>query len=116
MNEDLPIHVIELADLYLKNTYFSFNNKLHRQTEGGPMGSASSDICNLLMGYFETKALNGAVLTPKLWLRYKDAIFIIWFQRQQELNNFANYLNSIHNKIQSITEIEKNNKLFFLDV
>lgn len=65
----MPAHLIELAHNCLKNTYFRFNGKLYRQTEGAPMGSALSPVISILfIGYFETKALNDP-FRPKRWLR-----------------------------------------------
>jgi len=81
------------------------------------MGSALSPvIANLFMTYFETEALANATLTPKLWKRYVDDIFIIWPHGLHHLTSFLTYLNGIHKRIQFTMEVEQERSLPFLDL
>ena len=71
-------NIIELLGFCLHNTYFSFQNKLHEQVEGGPMGSLVSPIvANLYMEHFERKALRSAINPPMygigLWMAHRSS-------------------------------------------
>lgn len=81
------------------------------------MGSTLSPIvANLFFVYFETKALESAIHKLEVWLRYVDDTFVIWTQGREKLDEFLEYLNKQHDKIKFTMEIEKGNKLVFLDV
>ncbi|XP_060518420.1 uncharacterized protein LOC132697146 [Cylas formicarius] len=117
MNEDIPSHVIQLAEHCLKTTYFRYDGQLYRQTDGAPMGSSLSPaIGNLFMTYFEAQAIRESQLKPKLWIRYVDNIFIIWSHGEVKLDHFLTYLNSLHDRIEFTIEKEKDKQLPFLDV
>src|SRR5436190_11970228 len=73
-------------------------------------------VANLYMEYFEQRALNSAMLKPKVFLRYVDDTFVIWPHGRQSLENFVTLLNSIHPNIQFTMEVENNRSLPFLDV
>ncbi|XP_060517001.1 uncharacterized protein LOC132696254 [Cylas formicarius] len=117
MNEDIPSHVIQLAEHCLKNTYFRYDGQLYRQTDGAPMGSSLSPaIGNLFMAYFEAQAIRESQLKPKLWIRYVDDIFILWSHGEAKLDHFLTYFNSLHDRIEFTIEKEKDKQLPFLDV
>ena len=62
-------NIIDLVELCLHNTYFSFQNKFYDQIEGAAMGSPISPIvANLYMEYFERKALVSAINSSRYGL------------------------------------------------
>ena len=102
-------YILQLLELVLHNTNFTFNEDHYLQTGGTAMGTAlAPNYANLFMGRFETKALDGWPLKPTLWLRFIDDIFMIWPHGRDELDNFIKYLNSIHEKIKFTSEVSKN--------
>ena len=72
-------------------------------------------FANLFMGDFESKALDGFPDKPFLWWRYIDDFFMIWTLGEDELGEFINYLNSIHQTIK-ITSERSTTSIPFLDV
>ena len=76
----------------------------------------SPAVAIIFMTEFETKALQSTKFKPKRWLRYVDDTFVIWTHGKRQLDIFLEELNNIHPKIKFTMEIEKDNKLPFLDV
>ena len=72
-------------------------------------------IASLYMEQFQQQALNMAEKKPSNWYRYVDDTFVVW-PHGEELQNFLQYLNSLHPNIQFTMETEKDDKLVFLDV
>ena len=64
----------------------------------------------------EQKAIQSAVLQPKLWVRYVDDTFIIWPHGKEHLHAFHEHLNQQNPNIQFTIEEEKEGQLAFLDV
>ena len=109
--------LVELTELCLRTTYFKFLDTFYEQTDGAAMGSPLSPIvANLYMEHLEQAALRTTMLPPKLWLRYVDDTFVVWPHGQEELNRFHEHLNRQHPNIKFTVEVEKDNKLAFLDV
>ena len=73
-------------------------------------------IASLYMEQFQQQALNMAEKKPSNWYRYVDDTFVVWPHGEEELQNFLQYLNSLHTNIQFTMETEKDDKLTFLDV
>ena len=81
------------------------------------MGSPLSPIvANLYMEAFESRALETAILKPKLWLRYVDDIFAVWGYGEEPLNTLHDHLNSQHPAIQFTIEQEVDGRIPFLDI
>jgi len=99
--------VLALFKHALTSTYFCFDGQFYKQTDRVAMGSAPSPaIANFFMEDFEKKAIEQATHKPVCWFRYVDDTFIIWPHGQEKLTGFLNYLNRLHNKIQSTMEKE----------
>lgn len=68
------------------------------------MGSPLSPlIADIFMMWFEEKTINSSPLKSEMYLRYVDDTFIAWPDRM--VDQFLNYINSIHNKIFFSAEI-----------
>ena len=81
------------------------------------MGSPLSPIvANLFMEAFEEKALESAVLRPRMWVRYVDDTFVLWPHEEDKLETFYRHLNSQHPSMQFTMEKESEGKISFLDV
>lgn len=50
------------------------------------------------------------------WYRYVDDIICLWKGTNRQLDNFLDYLNSLHRRIKFTVEIEKDHCLNFLDL
>jgi hypothetical protein len=67
------------------------------------------------MHEFEQKFLKTYPITPSVWWRYIDDIFLIWPHSRQELNSLIMALNSQHNTIKFTSDIS-DKEIHFLDV
>ena len=107
--------IVELIDICLKTTYFSFMGNFFKQQHGCAMGSPVSPIVgNLCMETFEINALDSYNGTrPKLWLRYVDDTFAVL--EREETDQFLQHLNSLDPNIKFTQENLTSNSLPFLD-
>jgi hypothetical protein len=106
-----------MVEFCLRNSYFTWNGKLYRQTNGAAMGSPLSPVvANLFMEDFERKALQSFRKKPKLFVRYVDDTFVIWPHGTDELHKFLHHLNAQNAAITFTMETETDNRLPFLDV
>ena len=108
----------KLLNICLKDNFFLFNQKLYFQKDGTPMGgSISPTLANIFLGFHEINWLNDCPnsFKPVFYRRYVDDTFIL-FKSHDHINQFLTYLNSKHNNIKFTCEIEKENKLPFLDI
>ena len=82
-------NIIQLLGLCILNAYFSFQGQFCEQVEGSLV---SIIVANLYMEYFERTALSTAT-TPRLWMRYVDATFVI--QQEEHKQNFLEHINNV---------------------
>ena len=69
--------IISLLEFCLTQTYFLFQGKYYKQTQGAAMGSPISPlIANIFMEEFEVKALQSSPNPPSMWLRFVDDTFV----------------------------------------
>jgi hypothetical protein len=60
---------LNLIEIYLTSTFFTFKGICYEQTKGTTMGSSLSPVvANNFMEYFEAQELNNFHLNPKCWL------------------------------------------------
>jgi len=79
---------------------------------GSPLGPL---FANIFMDEFEQKHMNKLKELGVInWMRYVDDIFAT-ITNQQQHTSILNYLNSQHNNIKFTIEMERNNKIPFLD-
>ena len=118
-NYELPLpthHVLELIQLCICDSAFTFENKFYVQKFGMAMGNPLSPVLsNLYMEFFETRFLPNILPPGVLWFRYVDDIFCIW-PFNENVNTFLLELNSQVHSINFTYEEERDCCLPFLDV
>ena len=109
-------HSICLLELYMKNTYFSYQGRFYEQTEGAAMGSPISPlISNLFMEDFESQAIRTSTAPPTLWKRYVDDTFAII--KKNNKDSLLEHLNFINPNIRfTCEEVRKDGSMPFLDI
>jgi len=89
--------ICALTELCLRSAYLTFDSTFFEQVEGAAMGSPLSlVVANLFMEAFEERALESAVLRPRIWLRYVDDTFVHWPHGEDKVDTFHNHLNAQH--------------------
>ena len=82
------------------------------------MGSPlSATLANIFLCFYERKWMDECPLTfkPHFYRRYIGDTFII-FDNSKQANDFLRYMNTRHPKIKFTIELERDNKLPFLDL
>ena len=78
-----------------KSIEFSFNNAMHKQTDGVAMGSPFGQaLANIFVGCYKNKVFT-SVEKPLLYTRWVDDAFAI-FRSEAEADKFFTALNSLH--------------------
>ncbi|GAA55527.1 hypothetical protein CLF_108233 [Clonorchis sinensis] len=107
-----PESMCKLLD-FCMDTYFSFDGQIYQQLKGTPMGSPISGfIAEAVMQRLERAVL--PIINPKLWIRYVDDTFVI--MKRDALHRTHELLNTTFEDIKFTVELERNNRLPFLDV
>ena len=108
--------LIDLARFILENNFFEFEDKIYRQKLGTAIGTKfAPSFANLFMFDLERKLLREYRLSPWVWWRFLDDIFIIWLHDEEKLKDFFSYANSFHETMK-FTWDWSTEKLPFLDV
>lgn len=111
--------ILILLRLTLKQSYFTFNNKVYTQECGLPMGSPLSGIlASIFMDAWEDSFLNKHVLKDVIldWSRYVDDVFLIYDNRFITDTLILECANNEHHNIIFTKESEKDKKLQHLDL
>lgn len=96
------------------NTYCIFNDKVYKQLDGTPMGSAiSSLLADIVMDDLESDCLQKLGFSPLFYFRYVDDIILCIPENKVDFT--LETFNSYHNKLQFTIENEKDNRINFLD-
>jgi len=114
-NTRLSLEQLLLAlDMILCSTSFTFEGRIYEQIYGSPMGSPLSPIlADLVMEDLETYCLSRLDFNVHTFHRYVDDIFMII--PAEKLNSVLTTFNSYHPRLKFTYELEKNNKLNFLN-
>lgn len=113
--------IINCTKFLFNNTYFTFENVVYRQIFGTPMGSAVSPLfADLVMDDLEKfcleKLKKDRNITPLFYYRYVDDILLCIPQDRTVLAHVLTTFNSYDDHIEFTHEIEKDNKINFLDI
>ena len=108
----------KLLELSVLNSFFMFNSKLYKQTEGLGMGLClGPTFANIFLCYHERAWLTDCPenFRPSFYKRYVDDTFLL-FRQADHAALFLDYLNSKHPNIKFTCEHESSGSLSFLDV
>ena len=105
----------DLIELCLKDTYFSFMNKIYHQKYGLAMGSPiSSLLANITIFELEKTILPNLEQEICIWVRYIDDVFAL--VKHGSINKILNAINDFNTRIKFTHEIEDDSGLPFLDL
>ena len=89
--------LVELANIVIKNNYFQFLNKTFKRKRGTAIGTKFAPPYSILfMADLEKRLLSDIDLTPYIWWRYIDNIFLIWEHGEESLKLFLEKISKIH--------------------
>ncbi|MCG8624020.1 MAG: hypothetical protein MJE68_18770, partial [Proteobacteria bacterium] len=109
------ILIQKLLPHILKMNYFEFNNKTFLQTSGTAMGTrCAPNYAIIFMAELEEDILQQARITPTIWIRFIDDIFMVWNNTEESLEEFIMEINNYHPTIKFTKEISEFG-LAFLD-
>ena len=108
--------ITSFLSLILKLNNFTFNGNHYLQVKGCAMGTkCAPSYANLFMGKFEKKYIYNRIKNKsKLYLRFIDDIFMIWTSSKEDLLNFIQEINQVHQSIKFTVEYSENS-INFLD-
>ncbi|CAH8609079.1 unnamed protein product [Heterobilharzia americana] len=71
-------NIIKSLKHCLESTYFTFRDRMYRQSDGFAMGSPVSPIvATLYMKALEERALRSVHCQPRIWYRFVDDTFVV---------------------------------------
>ena len=104
----------DIVNFLLTKTWFMYNGKFYKQTDGVAMGGpASSVVAEIFMQSHDKRALSTFISPPKVYERYVDDTFCII--KREDIKKFHDHINSLETKIKFTIEEEENRQLPFLD-
>ena len=93
-------YMAELLRLVLYKNSFEFNDEYFLQISGVPMGQKSSgSICNLVVHELEKKILQSTKYIHTLY-RYMDDTFVFWTGSLAQLEDFIQFINTLHGSLK----------------
>ena len=105
---------LDLVNLVLTTTWYTFNSQFYQQTDGVAMGGpASSTTAEIYMQAHESTAISTTLHPPKVWEQFADDIYSI--VKHTHLEKFFHHINNLHQNIKFTMEEESNGELAFLD-
>ncbi|CAM5099519.1 unnamed protein product [Eretmochelys imbricata] len=107
--------VAELCDFVLTHKYFTFGDNVYLQISGIAMSTRMApQYANIFMADLEQHFLSSRPLTPLLYLRYIDDIFIIWTHGKEALEECHHDFNNFHPTI-NLSLDQSTQEIHFLD-
>ena len=105
-----------LLQLAVADSYFSFNNKLYKQTEGMSMGSPLGPLfANIFLSHYESQWLQDSPVKPILYKRYVDDT--LWLlPANADIPSLMRFMNSRHANMRFMYETESNDCISFIGV
>ena len=108
--------LIGMIEMVLDNNVFKFQEENYIQTDGTAIGSKlGRNYACTYMGEWEKQLLRNSTQKPYTFLRYVHDIFGIWTGSEQELQQFTQEANDIHENIK-VTLTSSQKEIPFLDV
>lgn len=106
---------LEILSFCIKDSrYFKYDTKIYEQRKGMPMGSpASPIIADIIMEKLLDVTMEKLKIKPRLLTKYVDDIFAV--VRKDQVDETLRNLNAFNGQIQFTYEVEKENRLPFLD-
>ena len=102
--------IMEAVSIILKENTFQFNDQHYKQLQGTAMGTKMAPTyATLIMGYLEKRLYQSyeekygaadAELLIKLFKRFLDDCCLLWNKSKEQLTDFYQLLNSLHQKIK----------------
>jgi len=113
---NIPLeNFIQAVKFVLSSTFFTFNNRIYKQTFGVPMDSPLSPIiADLVMRDLEESVLNSFRHQPIFYYRYVDDIILAATRESSAL--LIDAFNNYHDRLRFTVEYESNRQLNFLDL
>ena len=108
----------QFLNLACKESFFIFNGRAYRQTEGLSMGAPhASTFANIFLCHNETQWLKDCPdsFKPSVYKRYVDDTFLL-FKSADHASQFLDYINDKHANIKFTRDDEQNRHLPFLDI
>src|SRR3984885_9104393 len=106
--------VLRLAELVLTLNAFEFDGQHYQQVSGVAMGTKMGpSYADLFMAWLEVDLFLGTPLSPHIYRRFRDDIFILTRHTQDQIMPFLESMNSMHPNIK--IEFQIGNELSFLD-
>ena len=102
-------HIVDLAELLLKNNNFESDGKHFLQKRGTAL------VRGWRLPVLESRLLVLAPVKPYVWLRYIDDIFMIWTVGEDSLLEFIQGMNQYHDTIKFTWDWSRQN-ISYLDV
>ena len=102
----------------LQNNVLQFEEQFYLQTLGTAMGTPMApSIANIFMGWLERRLLSTSPwqIRTDVWCRYIDDIALLWWEGEENLRAFLNWLNEQHPTIKFTASYGTAN-IPFLDV
>ena len=106
-------HICELLKVVFANTYFTFRDRVYKQTSGLPMGNSVSGImAAVYMDAIEERSLSS--INVALYKRYVDDIFCLT-THEEEAKAIFRFMNSQDANIEFDLELPQQGSLALLD-
>src|SRR5687768_6966177 len=105
-----------LLQLAVDDSYFLFNNRLYKQTDGMSKGSPLGPLfANIFLSHYESQWLNDSPVKPILYKRYVDDT--LWLlPANADIPTLMAFMNSRHANMRFTMETESNDCINFIGV
>ena len=105
---------LDLVNLFLTTTWYTFNSQFYQQTDEVAMGdTTSSTTAEIYMQAHERTAISTVLHPPKVWEQLVDDVYSILKRKHSE--NFYHHINNLHQNIKFTMEEKGNGELAFLE-
>ncbi|XP_044757770.1 uncharacterized protein LOC123315929 [Coccinella septempunctata] len=109
------VEFMKAIDFCITNSYFQFEDSFYSQIDGCSMGNPlSSVLAELVMEDLEKTIIEKLIFKINFFKRYVDDC--ITAIAESHITPIINELNNYHPKLKFTVEIEKNNRINFLDM